>query len=105
MLSSYMRSRKRCVDDTIAYVKTDAIEYVLSNFYRFTGTLNSLASKIMEKSPSLKVSESLFIEHNRLLLIRIRFNICDRVFSEIVDGFQKLSISKKISVYRCLTDF
>ena len=30
MLSSYVTSWKRYVDDTIAYVKTDAIEHVLS---------------------------------------------------------------------------
>ena len=30
MLSSYMTSWKRYVDDTIAYVKTDAIDHVLS---------------------------------------------------------------------------
>ena len=29
-LSSYMTSWKRYVDDTIAYVKTDAIDHVLS---------------------------------------------------------------------------
>ena len=39
MLSSYMTSRKRYVDDTITYVQTDAIEHVLSilnSFKRLT---------------------------------------------------------------------
>ena len=60
-----------------------------------TGKFHSLTrKKIMEKSPPLKVSES--SEPGLISVI---------IFSELGGGFHKLTISKKISVSRCLTDF
>ena len=54
MLSSYMTRWKRYVDDTIAYVKTDAIDHVLSILNSFHWNIHSLTSKkLMKKSPSL----------------------------------------------------
>ena len=52
MLSSYMTSWKRYVDDTINYVKTDAIEHVLLEI-RFTGTFYSFTSKKLKKLKNL----------------------------------------------------
>ena len=40
MLSSYMASWKRYVDDTIAYVKKDAIDHVLSILNSFHGNIS-----------------------------------------------------------------
>ena len=53
MLSSYMTSWKRYVDDTINYVKTDAIEHVLLLEIRFTGTFYSFTSKKLKKLKNL----------------------------------------------------
>ena len=53
-LSSYMTSWERYVDDTIAYVKTDAIDQVLSILNSFHANISFLyEQEIMEKSPSL----------------------------------------------------
>ena len=53
-LSFYMTSWKRYVDDTIAYVKPDAIDHVLSILNLLQRTFYSLTSKkLLGKSPSL----------------------------------------------------
>ena len=54
MLSSYMTSWKRYVDDAIVYVKIDAIGYVLSILNSFHGNISfTYEQEIMVKSPSL----------------------------------------------------
>ena len=86
MLSSYMTRRKRCADHIIAYIKTDAIEYILSTFYRSFHRNTSFTCK-KENNGKISSLESIRI-------IRARFNICDNFFWNRqwlaeVDYFQK----------------
>ena len=69
-LSSYMTSWKRCVDDTITYVKTDAINHVLSilNSFHSLIHISFLDILILRNSNSFETTVNRKSTHNDIFL-------------------------------------